>query len=304
MTLEDAGTTYAYTRYLAAKKSVDDRALNRQVLDDLRRLLPAGAPRVLEVGSGLGTMVARLLDREVLDAGQYTLLDVDGRLLRDSRDWLAAWAADRGVPCQPLADGLRLGNLRVRLVEAELGDFLARGAGEPVDLLIASAFLDLVDVPAVLPDLLRLLAPGGAWWFPVNFDGETVFQPDDPRDDEVLGAYHRTMDERVRYGRPAGDSRSGRHLFGSLRAAGAPVVSAGSSDWVVHAGPDGRYPGDEACFVEHILGTVEHAFADGAEPPGLAEWLAVRRRQLAAGELVYIAHQLDLAGRAPDQHRR
>jgi SAM-dependent methyltransferase len=304
MTLEDAGPTYAYTRYLAAKKSVDDRALNRQVLADLRRLLPAGAPRVLEIGAGLGTMVARLLDWEVLRAGEYTLLDVDGRLLRDSRDWLAAWATDRGVPCEPLEDGLRLGDLRVRLVEAELGDFLATGAGEPADLLIASAFLDLVDVPAVLPDLLRLLVPGGAWWFPVTFDGESIFQPDDPRDDVVLGAYHRTMDDRVRYGRAAGESRSGRHLFAHLRAAGAPAVSAGSSDWVVHAGPDGSYPGDEAWFVQHILRTIEHAFADGAEPPGLADWLAVRRRQLAAGDLVYIAHQLDLAGRVLHPHGR
>ena len=31
----------------------------------------------------------------------------------------------------------------------------------------------------------------------------------------------------------------------------------------------------------------------------LAGWLAERGRQLAAGELVYIAHQLDFAGRSP-----
>ena len=31
----------------------------------------------------------------------------------------------------------------------------------------------------------------------------------------------------------------------------------------------------------------------------LAEWLAVRRKQLAAGELMYIAHQIDYCGRAP-----
>jgi SAM-dependent methyltransferase len=291
-------TTYGYTRYLAAKRSVDDRALNRQVLADLRRLLPGGAPRVLEIGAGLGTMVARLLDWGVIDAGEYTLLDVDGRLLRDSRDWLGGWASARGVRCEPLPDGLRLGDLRVRLVEAELGGFLAAGPAEPADLLIANAFLDLVDVPAVLPQLLRLVVPGGAYWFTVNFDGESIFQPDDPRDDDVLGAYHRTMDDRVRYGRAAGESRSGRHLFGHLRAAGAPPVSAGSSDWVVHAGPDGGYPEDEAFFVECILRTIQDAFTDGAAPAGLADWLAARRRQLARGELVYIAHQLDLAGRS------
>jgi hypothetical protein len=35
------------------------------------------------------------------------------------------------------------------------------------------------------------------------------------------------------------------------------------------------------------------------EPADLAGWLAVRHRQLAAGELVYLAHQLDFTGRAP-----
>jgi hypothetical protein len=291
--------TYAYTRFLAAKKSVDDRALNRSVLDEFRRLVPPGEPRILEIGAGLGTMVARLLDWQVVTAGEYTLLDVDRRLLHDSRAWLCDWAGARGVPTRALPDGVQLGDLRVRLLEAELGGHLEAGPGEPADVLIANAVLDLVDVPAVLPGLLRLLVPGGGYWFTVNFDGESIFQPDHPADDAVLGAYHRTMDSRVRYGRSAGESRTGRHLFGHLRAAGAPPVAAGSSDWVVLAGPDGSYPDDEAYFVGAILQTIEDALDGPDTPEGLAGWLADRRRQLAGGELVYLAHQLDVAGRAP-----
>jgi SAM-dependent methyltransferase len=291
--------TYAYTRFLAAKKSVDDRALNRSVLDEFRRLVPPGEPRILEIGAGLGTMVARLLDWQVVTAGEYTLLDVDRRLLSDSRAWLCDWAGARGVPTRAMPDGVQLGDLRVRLLEAELGDHLEAGSGERADLLIANAVLDLVDVPAVLPGLLRLLVPGGGYWFTVNFDGESIFQPDHPDDDAVLGAYHRTMDSRVRYGRPAGESRTGRHLFGALRAAGAPPLAAGSSDWVVLAGPDGRYPDDEEHFVGAILQTIEDALDGPDAPAGLAGWLADRRRQLAGGELVYLAHQLDVAGRWP-----
>ena len=291
--------SYSYARYLAAKKTVDDRALNRRVLADLQRLLPSGAPRVLEIGAGLGTMVARLLDWQVIGGGEYTLLDVDGRLLRESCTWLRAWASARGVRAEPLPDGLLLGEVRVHLVEAELGDYLADGPGNAAQLLGANAVLDLVDVPAVLPGLLRLLAPGGVYWFTVNFDGESVFQPDHPHDDDVLGAYHRSMDDRVRYGRPAGESRTGRHLFGHLRAAGVPVLSAGASDWVVHAGPDATYPDDEGYFLDSILQTVAEALAGPAAPAGLADWLAARRRQLARGELVYMAHQLDVAGRSP-----
>jgi len=292
--------SYAYTRYLAAKKTVDDRALNRSVLADLRCLMPAGAPRILEIGAGLGTMVARLLEWQVLRAGEYTLLDVDRRLLQDSRAWLDGWAADRGVRCEPLPDGLLLGDLRVRLVEAELGSYLQDGAErQPSDVLIAHAFLDLVDVPAVLPGLFRLLDPGGVYWFTINFDGETVFQPEHPGDDAVLGAYQQSMDDRVRYGRAAGESRTGRKLFHHLRAAGAPPLSSGSSDWVVHAGPDGAYPDDEAHFLDDILRTVTGAVDGRVDPALLADWTAVRRRHLAAGELLYIAHQLDFVGRSP-----
>ena len=294
--------TFDYARYLAAKTTVDDRALNRHVLAELRRLMPAGAPRVLEVGAGLGTMVARLLDWGVAGAGEYILLDTDRQLLDCSRQWLSDWAAARDLRSELRPDGLQIDDLRVRLVHAELGSYLEAAHGAPADVLIANAVLDLVDVPAVLPGLLRLLVPGGVYWFTINYDGETIFEPGHPLDDQVMRAYHRDMDERVRYGRPAGDSRTGRRLFHQLRAAGAPALAAGASDWVVSAGPDGSYAGDEAYFVGSILSTIQDALRGREDRVGsadLAGWLAVRRRQLAAGELVYLAHQLDFAGRSP-----
>src|SRR5579859_6304276 len=247
--------TSDYARYLAAKTTVDDRALNRHVLAELRGLMPAGAPRVLEVGAGLGTMVARLMDWGVVSAGEYILLDADRQLLASSRRWLCDWAAPRGLRSDLLPDGLQVGDLRVRLVHAELGRYLKAPHGAPADVLIANAVLDLVDVPAVLPGLLRSLVPGGVYWFTINYDGESIFEPGHPLDDQVMRAYHRDMDERVRYGRPAGESRTGRLLFHHLRNASAPVLAAGSSDWVVHPARDGSYPADEAYFLRSILGT-------------------------------------------------
>jgi len=299
---DEASMTSGYARYLAAKTTVDDRALNGHVLAELRRLMPAGAPRVLEVGAGLGTMVARLTDWGVVGPGEYILLDTDRQLLDDSRRWLRGWAAARGLRNDLLPDGLQVGDLRVRLVHAELGGYLDTDHGALADVLIANAVLDLVDVPAILPGLLRLLVPGGVYWFTINYDGESIFAPGHPRDDQVMQAYHRDMDERVRYGRPAGESRTGRHLFHHLRAAGAPALAAGSSDWVVSAGPDGNYPADEAYFMRRILDTIRDALRnrpDRVDPADLADWLAVRCRQLAAGDLVYVAHQLDFAGRSP-----
>jgi SAM-dependent methyltransferase len=299
---QEGSVPFDYARFLAAKTTVDDRALNRQVLAELGRLMPAGAPRVLEVGAGLGTMAGRLLDWGVVNTGEYILLDVDRQLLDDSRRWLRDWAAARGVRSDPLPDGLQVGDLRVRLVHAELGSYLEAGHQASAEVLIANTFLDLVDVPAVLPGLLRLLVPGGVYWFAMNYDGESIFEPGHPGDDRIMRAYHRDIDERSGYGGPPGESQTGRHLFGYLRAAGAPALAAGSSDWVVSARPEGNYPGDEAYFLRSILNTIQNALGNRenqAELADLTDWLAVRGRQLAAGELVYIAHQLDFVGRSP-----
>jgi hypothetical protein len=272
------------------------------VLDELCRLMPAGAPRVLEVGAGLGTMVGRLLDWGVVSGGEYVLLDAERQLLDCSRSWLRDWAAARGVRTEPLPDGLQVGDLRVRLVHAELGGYLEATHGDLADVLIANAVLDLVDLSAVLPGLLRLLVPHGLYWFTINYDGDSIFAPGHAHDDKVMRAYHRDMDERIRFGRPAGESCTGRHLFQHLRHAGAPALAAGSSDWVVYPAPDGSYPADEAYFLRSILTTIQDALRDRQDrldPADLADWLAVRHRQLAAGELVYIAHQLDFVGRSP-----
>ena len=62
--------TYSLLRYLAAKRSVDDRALNWQVWQHLVAALPRATPqqplRILEVGAGIGSMVERLVAGDVL----------------------------------------------------------------------------------------------------------------------------------------------------------------------------------------------------------------------------------------------
>lgn len=295
-----------YARYLTAKRGVDDRSIHAGVLSWVRGALHQAAPRVVEVGGGIGTMVGRLYERGIVTAGEYHLVDEDAALLAEARWYLAGWAADRGVAARPLPDGICLGALTVRLVQAEIGAY-ADGAARPAaDLLIGCAVLDVLDAPRVLPGLLRLLRPGGTYWFPITYDGEMSFQPDHVADRAVVGAYHRDMDHRLRRGRPAGERFAGRHLLGHLSAAGAPVQAAGASDWVVLPETGGHYPPGESAFVAGILDTMAAALTPAAQGSGeapdvdpvvLADWLGARRDQLARGELVYLAHNLDLAGR-------
>ena len=263
--------------------------------------MPSGAPRVLEIGAGLGTMVARLLEWDVSQRRRVHA----ARRRRPAAAGLARLARDSGRPPAACArsscrTGCGWATCGCGWWRPSSAATWSAGHGEPADLLIANAFLDLVDVPAVLPALLRLLVPGGAYWFTVNFDGETIFQPDHPRRRRRPGGLlTATWIDRVRYGRPAGESRTGRRLFGHLHAAGAPPLALGL--------PTGSCTPARTVATRTTRPTSSNASCRRSRPPSqgrvdradLADWLAVRRRQLAAGELVYIAHQLDVAGRRP-----
>jgi SAM-dependent methyltransferase len=283
-----------FVSYLTSKRSVDDRALNRYVLEQVRTHVPVGDAtqrlRVLDVGAGNGTFLARLLEWDLLRVGDYVGVDADADAIADGRKRLS-----EGVL---LAGGGR--DVSARLIEGDVFAIDLPEAG--FDLLIANALLDLVDVPTVLPRFWRWLRPGGFFWFTLNFDGETIFLPEvDPGLEAIIRArYHRSMDERVRDGRPAGDSHCGRNLFDHVKTAGGEILAAGASDWVVHA-IGGRYPADEAVFLHHIVDTIDAELrGDPAlDATAFAAWVATRHRQIDAAELIYVAKQLDLFGRAP-----
>ena len=318
----------SYPRYLAAKKRLDDRSLNRQVWQRFTELLPQTAKdrplRLLEVGAGIGTMIERVLEERLLSRATYTAIDADVASIGEAARRLPGWAAQHGLRVSParlpgsssqerrwrlrLPPGHSAGpdavrDVMVELEAVELSAFVRREQGKQTwDVLLAHAFLDLVDMASVLPELVSVLSPGGLVYSTLAFDGATIFQPQiEPRlDAQIETLYHRTMDRRHGAGARSGGSRAGRQLFGHMRTAGLEVVAAGSSDWVAFAGPDG-YPADEAYFLGCILDTLETALDGHAELDArrFADWLARRRAQLEDGSLVYIAHQLDLLGRLP-----
>ncbi|MBI5649711.1 MAG: class I SAM-dependent methyltransferase [Chloroflexi bacterium] len=268
----------SFTRYLAAKKSVDDRALNRNVWDAFCRALPMQSPdaplRVIEVGAGIGTMIERLIARAVLTNARYTAIDLDAANIAE---------LNRRVSSTP--------DIRIEAHAIDVFDFSAR-ATQTWDVLIAHAFLDLLDVPRALPLLFNLIRHGGLFYFTINFDGATIFEPtiDATFDAEIERVYHSTMR----------DSQTGRHLVRWLRDAGATIIQAGSSDWIV-SGDAAGYANDEAYFLHFIIETMRGALQDrpefASQRDRLLEWIACRHRQVEQGTLVYIAHQIDFVGR-------
>ena len=241
--------TYSFMRYLAAKKSVDHRALNWQVWQRLVGALPEATPeqplRILEIGAGLGSMVERLLAGDVLTHATYTAIDRVPALLAEAHRRVCQWARERGFE----VDESRQGQLHVWRAEQhitieteaiDVAHFMVREHGRRAwDLLIGQAFLDLIDMPTTLPGLCSLVRPGGLLYFPTTFDGGTAFQPEsDAEFDRAIEAcYHQAIDQRVLDGKPSGDSRAGRRLFAHLRTAAVDVLAAGGSDWVVSPAP-------------------------------------------------------------------
>jgi hypothetical protein len=313
-----AADAEAFRRYLRAKRSVDDRALDRRLVGILRERLADraaardGPLRVFEVGTGVGTMIARLIDWEVLPSGEtrYVAVDRDLDALAGLGPFLQEWAAGRDAPTS-VDDGgsgddalvveTDARTVRVEPVAADGVAYAAAHADE-FDALIGMALLDVLGLDRLDP-LLDALAPGGTYYFPITFDGGTRFRPAHPDDRAIERLYHRHMDEK-----PGGNSRAGGAALARLRGAdGSTLLGVAGSDWIARpADGEAGYPGDEAFFLRHILGTVEEAvgevIADGGEAGSVSvadldAWLEVRRGQVNSGSLVYLTHQLDLIGR-------
>lgn len=285
---------YSFPRYLLSKQTVDDRALNKDVVDALRLQLPPGPVSVVEAGAGIGTMLRRLINWELLCRGEYLLVDSMEENIAYAREWIPRWAAEAGLSVEEsgpthlrLFDRTR--DIRVRLVCADIFEF-ARKNSSPADILIAHAFLDLYSMPQSLEQLMPLTK--GLAWLTVNFDGVSTLLPavDCELDERIERLYHATMDKRA----TGGDSRMGRKMFDQLRAMDVEILGAGASDWVVY-GNDGRYPADEKYFLQFILHFFESSLRDcnELEATALQRWLAKRHDQVERGELVYIAHQMD-----------
>jgi SAM-dependent methyltransferase len=253
-------------RYLEAKRTVDDRALNCRILSRLSEELEAqGAPSFVDIGAGIGIGLERYLELGLPSPCDYTAVDESASFLE-------------------IAERRLRDRVQGRFIASTLEDFSSDPSEHGrFDCVLAHAFLDIVDLGPSLQALIRLARPGGLLYFPITFDGETIFEPSHPSDDEVLEQYHETIGSGGN-----GGSKTGRRLFHALATHPVDVLEIGSSDWIVHP-TEGRYPAEEAFFLSHILEMIEGAVGS----PVAKEWASARRGELEKGSLLYIAHQVD-----------
>lgn len=310
--------TESMQRYLAAKRTVDDRAINRRVwdcfvsaLEDRARGRNDGTVRIVEVGAGVGAMVARLAAWNVpAERVVYRAVDHDRHSVAYARERLPAWLEAAGYAVERTGEGLTAtrdqndcapGGSRPRRIDVSLEVANAFEIDDEADALIAAAFLDIVGLDGPLEAFRTLLADGGLLYAPITFDGGTAFSPPEPVDDRIERLYHRHMDDLRT---EPGGSRTGRELLPALPDAGYDVLAAGGADWIVRP-RDGGYPAEEDVFLAELLSTIEGALADYPEdeldPSVRRRWVETRRGQLDRAELYLVAHHLDVLARVRER---
>lgn len=291
--------------YLAAKRTVDDRALNRRVFESfvagLHERANGGSDDtvvdVIEAGAGTGTMIARLAEWDVLPPRvSYRAIDRSEAHVARARSDLPSrlLAAGYEVDVRDGGDSVVATDGTAKLdVRLEVADAFEVDAS--ADACIAMALLDLVDPFEAVASLADALGPGGLLYAPITFDGTTAFTPSHPRDRWIERRYHRHMAERPDGGGP----RAGRRLLEAVPETGGEIRAVGGSSQIVRSRSDG-YPASEDEVLAALLETVVDSVAAVVEGPEdeavLREWRTARERQLTAGRLGFLAHNLDVLG--------
>lgn len=301
---------YTYQKYLRAKQSVDERALNQRVWTRFVDVLSEQATeiRLLEVGPGVGTTaiwILKALRRSSVERIEYTLLDVNSDNLTVARERLRNRFPGSELSIEKERRNLLHGvlgetNIVLEFVVGDLTEAEWTDSPPQFDAVVAQAVFDLLPLPETLRVLRDCLREGGIWYLPIHFDGITAFEPqiDPALDEQIEQLYHDRMLREGQEGPRSDGAQTGRRLLVWLREIGADLLEAGSSDWVVF-GREGGYPQNEEYFLYHILHFIEQELAGhpALDTAAFDKWMAKRRQQIENQELIYVAHQLDVLAR-------
>jgi SAM-dependent methyltransferase len=303
-----------FPTYLEAKIAVDDESLNPRLLRRVRRRVRRlGAAQLLDVGTGTGAMLRRLLRflPQPPDGGTALFgLDVERRSLEMAAAGLRSDLNESGFSLReaPTPEVISIstrgtGGRQGPRVELVLGGLLDprlsdRLGGSSFDLVSAHAVLDLLPLEQALDAIRRLLRPGGLLYATLNYDGLTTLIPpyrDPELEIRLLERYERSMEERREDGLLTGGRFSGRRLCGCLPGLGYTILGAGTSDWVVFPGRRGHSPGHRL-FLRALLTFMagEALAAEGLPRAGVEGWYRERLEAVEAGTLSLVAHQLDV----------
>lgn len=300
-----AGKDSYFRDYLEAKMSVDDESLNKRVFSEFTNALSkTSSPIVLDVGTGTGAMIRRIIKSAPLESAVFYGIDASRELLDEARRRIGAllkelgFAVKGGDQIMSASHGARA--IEVHLVTGDLFDEKMQGTLEKIGFtgVTSHAFMDIVPVAGTLELFAHLLEKGGLFYSTINYDGTTEFLPffeDRAFEELLLRVYNRSMDERTVVSKPTGGSRTGSRLYDETSKHGFDVIGYGSSDWSVFPW-NGDYSRDEEIFLNSLLLTM---YEEGLRHPEidrypLSAWYAARSEAVEERRLSLLTHQTDL----------
>ncbi|MEN8259386.1 MAG: class I SAM-dependent methyltransferase [Pseudomonadota bacterium] len=291
-----------FSDFLKAKYALDHRSLNRDVWEICNDSLSKKQRlKVLDMGTGTGGMIKRLLECPIQSSLTITALDKEVELLKIAQREIAALLTELGFEFtthdSQINAHLNARSIEISFVHAPLDKF--DPSDEPAfGLITAHAFIDIVPLAATVTRIQNWLADDGIVYATLCYDGGTALFP--PYENEVfetrlLTEYDASMENRFVDGQRIGGARSGRRLYGLLDAAGFDIAAYGSSDWNITP-LRGRYRDSDKTCLTALLSWIrdEGAQSNLIDQTELARWHENRCRLLDADKLGLIVHQLDI----------
>ena len=300
-----------YIKYLSCKEKVDDKSINMRVFDALKKAVSHSAHlKIIDCGTGIGSMIRRLIDWGIINSGEIVGIDNDRSFLTAAPEYFKDWGKARryNVLLGNQRDGMfqvdvnegavhiKLTNMDIYQVTRE-SDFKSS-----FDIVTGNSLMDIVNIEKAMTTFRFLLKSGGFLYLTINYDHETIFEPTQDREleERIMEIYNGDMDKRVVNGFASGDSYVGRHLFHVTKACGLDVISFGASDWTVY--PRGnKYQPHQEYFLLYLLHLVHETVRNSGlmKQQEIDSWYNDRLDQLKAGTLLYMCRQNDILAQLP-----
>jgi SAM-dependent methyltransferase len=256
--------------WLALREPYDVRARNRDVLESVATAAAGDMVAVVDLACGTGSTLRAIAPR--LPPRQ------DWRLVDNDLSLLARAAAGKPVP-----------GIAITRIPVDLTRDLEAALDGPVNLVTASALLDLVSAEWLDRLVTEIAARRLPFYAALNYDGRVSFDPADPLDAAVIAAVNLHQQTDKGFG-PALGARAAEAAIARFQATDYAVVH-GRSDWRL-------LPRDQDIQRDTLAGWAGAAREIGAVSlPDAAAWLTRRRDLLAAGRSTIRVGHVDIFAR-------
>ena len=253
--------------WLTLREPIDQRSRDPAILLAIARYFHGrDSITAIDLASGRGSMI-RALTANLPARQHWIAVDDEPQLLRD--------AANAPGP-----------TVRIESRLADLAERLEDVLAEKADLVVSSAFIDLVSDAWLDRLICAAVAKSLPVYIGLSYDGRAECQPHHPLDGAVIAAFGRHQQRDKGFGLALGPA-AGAAVADKFVAVGYEVQTA-QSDWQV--------TGQERDFQSLLLRGWFDAVAELAEldATALASWYDQRCAWIAAGQSSVIVGHLDV----------